>query len=122
MWQQEFTWVFALFHHEFRKGNLIAFEVLMTLALAHIFGLYNPKPLADFLGVPHQKLYVQLKDWSVYYLKEMLIRFMVKLAVEHLKPVLTKSAATLSRAGVTLSVDNSVIDRFGKRLRCTWSW
>ena len=50
------------------------------------------------------------------------MRFMIKQAVEHLKPVLTKSAATLSRAGVTLSVDNSVMDRFGKLLRCTWSW
>jgi hypothetical protein len=36
--------------------------------------------------------------------------------------VLAKSAATKSRAGITLSVDNSVIDRMGKLLRCTWSW
>ena len=122
MWQQEFTWFFALFHHEFRQGNRIAFEVLMALAFAHLFGFYNPKQLADFLDIPHQKFYVQLKGWSVYYLKEMLLRFMIKQAVEHLKPVLTKSATTLSRAGVTLSVDNSVIDRFGKLLRCTWSW
>jgi len=122
MWQQEFTWFFVLFHREFRQGNRIAFEVLMALAFAHFFGFYNPKQLADFLDIPHQKLYVQLQDWSVYYLKEMLLRFMVKQAVEHLKPVVTKSAATLSRAGVTLSVDNSVMDRFGKLLRCTWSW
>src|SRR6059036_1147928 len=47
---------------------------------------------------------------------------MLKQAVEHLTPVLTKSATTLSRAGVTLSVYNSVIDRLGKLLRCTWSW
>jgi len=60
--------------------------------------------------------------WSVYDLKERLLRFMIKQAVEHLKPVLTKSAATLSRAGGTLSVDNSVIERFGKLLRCPWSW
>jgi len=58
----------------------------------------------------------------MYYLKEMLIRFMVKQAVEHLKPVMTKSAATRSRAGMTLSIDNSVMDRFGKLLRCTWNW
>jgi hypothetical protein len=122
MWQQEFTWFFVLFHHEFRQGNLMAFEVLMALALAHFFGFYNPKHLADFLGIPHQKFYAQLQDWSVYYLKEMLIRFMVKQAVEHLKPVLTKSASTQSRAGMTLSIDNSVMDRFGKLLRCTWSW
>ena len=122
MWQQEFTWFFALFHHEFRQGNRMAFEVLMALAFAHFFGFYNPKQLADFLDIPHQKLYVQLKDWSVYYLKEMLLRFMVKQAVEHLQPVVTKSAATLSRAGGTLAVDNRVMDRLGKRLRCTWSW
>src|SRR6266852_7070306 len=47
---------------------------------------------------------------------------MLKQAVEHLKPVLDKSAATRSRAGMTLSIDNSVMDRFGKLLRCTWSW
>ena len=47
---------------------------------------------------------------------------MVKQAIEHLKPVLHKSAATQSRAGMTLSIDNSVIDRFGKLLRCPWSW
>jgi hypothetical protein len=122
MWQQEFTWFFAIFHQEFRRGNRIAFEVLMALAFAHLFGFYNPKQLADFLDIPHQKLYAQLKDWSVYYIKEMLVRFMVKQAVEHLKPVLHKSAATQSRAGGTLSVDNSVIDRIGKLLRCTWSW
>ncbi len=52
----------------------------------------------------------------------MLLRFMVKQGVEHLKPVLNKSAATQSRAGMTLSIDHSVIDRFGKLLRCTWSW
>jgi hypothetical protein len=83
--------------------------------------LYHPKPWADFLDIPHQKLSGQLKGWSVYDLKEMLMRFMIKQAVAPLKPVLTKSAATLSRAGVTFSVENSVIDRFGKLLRCTWS-
>ncbi len=66
MWQQEFTWFFALFHHEFRQGNPIAFEVLMALAFAHFFGFFNPKQLADFLDMPHQKFYAQLKDWSVY--------------------------------------------------------
>jgi hypothetical protein len=94
----------------------------MALAFAHFFGLFNPKQFADFLDVPHQQLYAQLKDWSLYYLKAILIRFMVKQAVEHLKPVLHKSSATQSRAGMTLSIDNSVMDRFGKLLRCTWNW
>src|SRR5437773_4510154 len=94
----------------------------MMLAFTHLFGFYNPKQLADFLGIPHQKFYAELKNWSVYHLKKMLVRFMMKQAVEHLKPILQKSAATQSRARMTLSIDNSVIDRFGKLLRCTWSW
>jgi hypothetical protein len=122
MWLQEFTWFFALFHQEFRKNNPIAFEVLLVLAVANLFGFYNPKQLADFLEVPHQKFYTELKDWSLYHVKKMLLRFMVKQAAEELKPVMSKSAATRSRAGTSLSIDNSVIDRFGKLIRCAYSW
>lgn len=122
MWQKEFTWFFSLFQREFRKNNPIAFEVIMVLALAHLFGIYNPKQLADFLGIPHQSFYRQLKDWSLYHLKAMLMRFMVKQAAEQLGAILSKSNATRSRAGLSLSIDNSVVDRLGKLLRCTWSW
>ncbi len=94
----------------------------MVLAVAHLFGFYNPKQLADFLEVPHQQFYTVLKEWSVYQVKKMLLRFMVKQAAEKLKPVMSKSAATRSRAGTTLSIDNSVMDRFGNLLRCTWNW
>jgi hypothetical protein len=107
MWQQEFTWFFTLFHQELRKNDPIAFEVLMVLALAHLFGFYNPKHLADFLDIPHQSFYAELKGWSVYHVKKMLRLFMVKQAAEKLKPVMNKSGSTRSRAGVTLSIDNS---------------
>ena len=122
MWQQEFTWFFAIFHQEFRKNDPIAFEVLMVLALAHLFGFYNPKQLADFLDIPHQRFYTELKGWSVYHVKKMLRLFMVKKAAEKLKPLMNKSGSTRSRAGVTVSIDNSVMDRFGKLLRCTYNW
>jgi len=122
MWQQEFIWFFAIFHQEFRKNNPIAFETLMVLAVANLFGFYNPKQLADFLEVPHQKFYTELAGWSVYHVKKMLLRFMVKQAAEQLKPVMSKSDATKSRAGVSLSIDNSVIDRFGKLIRCAYNW
>jgi hypothetical protein len=122
MWQPEFLWFFTIFHHEFRKNNPIAFEVLMVLAVAPLFGFYNPKQWADFLEVPHQQFSTELKEWRVYHVQKMLLRFMVKQAAEKLKPVMSQSAATRSRAGTTLSIDNSVIDRFGNLLRCTWNW
>ena len=122
MINKEINWFFIIFSSEFRKNKLIAFETIMFLAIAHFFGFYNPKQLADFLGIPHQQFYNNLKEWSLYYLKKMLLLFMVKKAAEQLKPILEKSDATKSRAGITLTVDNSVIDRLGKMLRCTWSW
>src|SRR5215475_2437865 len=97
MWQQELIWFFAIFHHEFRKNNPIAFEVLMVLAIAHLFGFYNPKQLADFLDLPHQKFYAELKDWSVYHVKKMLLRFMVKQAAEKLRPAMNKSASRIGK-------------------------
>jgi hypothetical protein len=52
----------------------------------------------------------------------MLIRLMVKQTTEPLGATLAKSDPTRPRAGLRLSIDNSVIDRLGKFLRCTWSW
>lgn len=119
---ESFTWFFMRFHQAFRRGNKEAFQVLLGLSLAHFFGCYNPKQFADFLGIAHQRIYEQLKTYSLYLLKEMLLSFMIHQAVEQLKPVLAQSPATRSRAQITLSVDNSVIDRLGRMLRCTYSW
>lgn len=119
---EQFKWFFILFSKEFTRGKQ-AFEIVMFLSLSHYFGFFNPKQLADYLNVPHQRLYEYLKDnFTMYLLKKTLAKFMVAIAVEHLKPVLQQSDATKSRAGISLSIDNSVIDRFGKIIRCTYTW
>lgn len=122
MLNQEFTWFFVTFSKEFRQNNIEAFQTLMFLSIAHLFGYYNPKQLADYLNISHQRLYEHLKEFSLYSLKKMRLQFMVSLAASRLRPLIEKSSATISRAGVSLSVDNSVIDRCGKMIRCTYSW
>ena len=47
---------------------------------------------------------------------------MIHQAAEEMDLVLKKSASTRSRAKIPLAVDNSVLDRYGKRLRYIWSW
>ena len=54
MLKDALTWAFVTFSEEFRQGKKLAFELVMFLSLAHFFGLYNPKQLADFLQV-HQE-------------------------------------------------------------------
>jgi hypothetical protein len=122
MLKNSIEWFFVIFEKEFRQTNLEAFEIFMFVAVAHFFGCYNPKQLADYLGIGRQGLYRHLKEFSLYTVKKLLIKFMVRQAAEQLKPLLEKSGATRSRAGITFAVDNSVIDRLGRMLRCTWNW
>jgi len=113
---------FVIFSKNFRHTNVEAFETVIFLAVAHFFGCYNPKQLADYLGVGHQGFYAHLKELSLYTVKRLLLKFMVSLAAERMKAVLIKSDPTRSRACITISVDNSVIDRLGRMLPWTWSW
>lgn len=122
MLKDALPWFFVPFREEFRQGKKLAFELLMFLSLAHFFGGYTPKQLADFLGIPHQRLYRELKTWRLDRLKKLLFRVMVHQAAEELTPLLKKSDAPKSRAGISLSVDNSVLARLGRLLRCTGSW
>ena len=122
MLQNELGWFFFVFSKDFRLNSIEAFQTFIFLALAHFFGFYNPKELADYLGINSNNFYSHLKTFSIYSIKTMLMKFMVKQAAENLKEVLEKSPSTISRGGITLSVDNSVIDRFGKMFRCTYSW
>ena len=85
-------------------------------------GCYNPNQWADYLGVPPPKIYAQISTWSRYRLQQVLLKMMVDQAATEIKAIHKKSAATQSRANITLAVDDSVIARVGKRLRCTWSW
>ncbi len=81
---------FSRFSQEFRSRKLAAFEAIMALAIGHAFGCYNPKQWADYLGIPHQKIYAQMQTWSLYRLKEVLLKMMVFQAAEQIKEVKKK--------------------------------
>ncbi|BAQ65409.1 hypothetical protein [Geminocystis sp. NIES-3709] len=35
----------------------------MILAISHAYGCFNPKQLADLVGVSHQKIYTEISSW-----------------------------------------------------------
>jgi len=113
---------FVKFNQLFRSGKIEVFEPIMILAISHAYGCFNPKQLADFLGVNHQKIYTEISSWTPYKLKKVLKLMMINMAVEQLQIIEKKSNSTQSRANITLAIDDSVIDRVGKRLRCTFTW
>lgn len=94
----------------------------MLMSIAHLFGIYTPKELADYLDISYQSLYGRLKSLSLYSLQKLILGFMVKQAAQQLKEVLHKSGPTQSRARISIHGDDSVIERVGKQIRCTYSW
>ena len=122
MLEQAFRWFLTTHSQILRKGKKQGFETLMLMSVAHLFGIYTPKELADYLGISFQSLYGRLKSLNLYSLQKLILGFMVKQAVPQLKEVLHKSASTQSRARISIHGDDSVIERIGKQIRCTYSW
>ena len=73
MLNKEFRWFFIIYGKEFVRNNIEAFQTMMFLSLAHLFGLYSPKEFADHLNIPFQRLYGHLKEFSLGQLKKMLV-------------------------------------------------
>lgn len=68
------------------------------------------------------KLYQELKSWSIYQWRRQLLLVGCEQALELVKQLQEKSAATHSRKRVTLGVDDTVVDRLGRVLALTYSW
>ena len=122
MLEQAFNWFLITQAQVLRKGDKYGFEVLMLMSVAQVFGLYTPKELADYLDIRSQPLYAHLKSLSLYSLQKLMLGFMVKQAAEQLNEVIHKSAATQSRARISIHGDDSVLERVGKQIRCTYKW
>ena len=122
MLEQAFNWFLTTHSQILRKGQKQGFELLMVMSLTHLFGIYTPKELADYLDISFQSLYARLKSLSLYSLQKLMLGFMVKQAAQQLNEVLQKSGPTQSRARISLHGDDSVIERVGKQIRCTYSW
>ncbi len=88
MLEQAFNWFLTTHAQILRKGDKRGFEVLMLMSIAHVFGLYTPKELADYLDIRFQPLYAHLKSLSLYSLQKLMLGFMVKQAAQQLKKVL----------------------------------
>ena len=97
-------------------------ETLFLLSFGHLFGLYNPNQLASALAIPKASLYRHLTELSIDQWKRVLIEIAGTMAIEHIQDTESKSDATKSRHRITLSVDDTVLARYGKQLSYCYQW
>jgi len=116
----------------FNANSQNAIEVLLMLASGHIFDIFTsrsaerrgnkPNHLVQTLCIDKNKVYSAIKVWSIFLSRKLLLVAGCHIASTLIKCAITKSPATLSRLGITLCVDDTVIDRAGKLISLTYSW
>jgi hypothetical protein len=107
---------------KFRQNSQEAVEILLMLAYGHIFEIFTPNQLAEVLGIDKNKVYNAIKSWSIFQFRRMFLLAGYQEVSGLVKEALSKSASTLSRMRITLSVDDTVVDRQGKLISLTYSW
>jgi len=77
-----FQWVMR---KNFKQSGEEAIEVMLMLGIGHVFGVYTPNQLSEILGIGKSKLYEEIKGWSIYQWRRMLILIGCELALRELK-------------------------------------
>lgn len=97
-------------------------DTILLLSVCHLFGLYNPNQVADALTLPKAGLYRDLHSISQYHWKYLNVRLGCAMALELIKDTESKSASTQSRRRITISVDDSNLDRYGNTISYCSNW
>jgi len=119
---QSITFFQGLFNSTFTANSQYVIEVLLMLASGHIFDIFTPNQLVQTMGIDKNKVYSAIKEWSVFMFRKLLFVIGCYIASILIKYANSKSPSTLSRLGITLCVDDTVVDRTGKLISLTYNW
>ena len=107
---------------KFRNQCEAAIEIFLMMIFGHMFGIFTPSQLAQTLKIDKNKIYRELKKWSVYQMRRIFCEFGCKEAIKEIKRIEQMSPATRSRYRITLTIDDTVIDRLGRLIKMTYNW
>jgi hypothetical protein len=110
------------FDVNFPRCDQESVEILLMLAYGHMFDIFTPNQLIQTLGLDKNNVYDAINSWSIYHLRKLFLNAGLAQAKELVAETLAKSPATQSRMRITLSVDDTVIDRMGNVMSLTYSW
>ncbi len=111
-----------LLYSQLRTLNPCLVDTLVFLSSCHLFGLTNPNQVSDALSIPKARLYRELNNMSLYLWQHLFVRLGCSIALETLRKAVSKSASTLSRLCVVISVDDTFVFRYGAELSYISDW
>ena len=116
------TFFQLLLSSQFRTLKQGLVQTLVFLSTCHLFGLTNPNQVADALCIPKARLYRELNTMSLYLWQHLFVRIGCSIALEAIREVVSKSASTLSRLCIVISVDDTFVFRYGTDIAYTSNW
>ena len=116
------TFFQLLLSSQFRTLKQRFVDTFVFLSTCHLFGLTNPNQVSDALSIPKAKLYRELNNMSLHLWQHLFVRLGCSIALEALREVVSKSAFTLSRLCIVISVDDTFVFRYGEGLSYTSNW
>ena len=116
------TFFQQLLSSQFSTLNQRLVDTLVFLSTCHLFGLTNPNQVSDALSIPKARLYRELNTMSLYLWQHLFVRIGCSIALEAIREVVSKSASTLSRLCIVISVDDTFVFRYGTDISYTSDW
>ena len=116
------TFFQQLLSSQFSTLNQRFVDTLVFLSTCHLFGLTNPNQVSDALSIPKARLYRELNTMSLYLWQHLFVRIGCSIALEAIRKVVSKSASTLSRLCIVISVDDTFVFRYGTDIAYTSNW
>lgn len=97
-------------------------EVVLLILFGGFLGCFNLQQLRERLGVQGADLYARINALTAYRWKQLLHEWCWELALTRLAEVLTKSPSTISRAQLTILLDDSLFVRLSQAMALVWKW
>lgn len=94
-----------------QKDKRIA-EILTILVMGHHLGQDTVSAICERLEIPKHQIYTELRQMNVQQWRKLFTGIFDEYALEELQEVFGKSASTISRAKIVLSIDDSVLRRW----------
>ena len=116
------TFFQQLLSSQFSTLNQRLVDTLVFLSTCHLFGLTNPNQVSDAFSIPKARLYRELNTMSLYLWQHLFVRIGCSIALEAIREVVSKSASTLSRLCIVISVDDTFVFRYGSDISYTSDW
>lgn len=110
------------FWSKLSRKEPVVIEVIMILVMSLLLGWDTVNEVAKRLGLSKDQLYNHLKGIRVPEWRELFRSAFEQLAIERLLEAQGKSDSTWSRLEVVMSLDNSVVRKWGKILSYLYKW